>query len=762
MMRFAHSTRPVRSSPLRRFALVTSSVAWLVAPIASAAPELGPMGSVLPDPAIAAPPDPAFERTEEREPCAEHDPLRRPMFGDLHVHSAYSFDSYISSQRNEPADAYRYAKGEPILLPDADGEQTVEARIQRPLDFTAVTDHSEYLGPIDVCTRDPWRLGYWWPHCVMTRADHYFTQLLAASWWTSLGGIQTEEVSQSFACTLSDCDAAGLDAWTRIQEAAEAHYDRSADCSFTTFVGYEFTDAPNAANMHRNVIFRNANVPRMPISTYDTGPYNFPILWELLQERCLDAGTGCDVLAIPHNPNLARGLMFRDPQTPREASDRLKFEPVIELTQHKGASECRFDRLEGRGVLTADEQCDFEQVVADNLGMLGSLHGEIMTEDAAPVPIDDYHPRNMARNALKAGLALEQEGGTNPFRFGFIASTDTHSATAGGAEEDNYVGHLGRRDAEYRNVQDHFFSNPGGHAVVWAEENARDAIFEGMRRRETYATSGTRPIVRFFGGPDLDANLCGAPDMVARAYAQGVPMGGELEGLSADRPPRFLVSALKDAGLPDHPGTDLQRVQIVKGWVDAEGETHERVIDVAGDADNDAWVDEETCAPTGEGASSLCAVWQDDAYDPAVPSFYYVRVLENPTCRWSTLQCQAAGVNPFAPSCELRALQATNDARERGAQGDVYGKCCLDPAEEPFYSPVIQERAWTSPIWIHATGDPGASGPATPDADPPASADEPEVDGAVAAPLQTEAAEAAAASTSGGRRSAQGRAASSS
>ena len=163
-----------------------------------------------------------FARTEEREPCADHDPLRRPLFGDLHVHTASSFDSYISSQRNEPSDAYRYAKGEPILLPDEDGRQTVEARIQRPLDFTAVTDHSEYLGPIDVCTRDPWRLGYWWPHCVMTRADHYWTQLLAASWWTSLGGINSGDgVSYSFACTLSDCDTATAETWPRCSQLSD-------------------------------------------------------------------------------------------------------------------------------------------------------------------------------------------------------------------------------------------------------------------------------------------------------------------------------------------------------------------------------------------------------------------------------------------------------------------------------------------------------------------------------------------------------------
>ncbi len=659
---------------------------------------LGSLAILVVSPAIGTS-NPPFERTEAREPCADFEPMRRPMFGDLHVHSSYSFDSYISSQRNDPAAAYRYAKGEAITLPDEDGMPRVTAQIQRPLDFTSVTDHSEYLGPIDVCTQDSGRLGYWWPHCVMTRASHYWTALLAASWWTSLGGISSNGVTQSFACTLSDCDEAGSNAWKRIQRATEEAYDRSSECRFTTFVGYEYTDAPNAFNMHRNVIFRNENVPAMPISTYDTGSYNFPILWELLQERCLDAGTGCDVLAIPHNSNLAGGLMFRDPLTPREASDRLLFEPLVELTQHKGASECRFDRIAGRGVFTEDELCSFEQVVADNLTMLGSVHGEVLAETAAPVPIDEFARRNMVRNALKDGLKLGQETGTNPFQMGFIGSTDTHSATPGGAEEDNYVGHLGRRDAGYRNVQDHFFSNPGGHAVVWAEENSRDSIFEGLRRKETYATSGTRPIVRFFGGAGLDPDLCDAPDMIERAYAQGVPMGGRIEGAAAGAPPRFLVSALKDAGVPGHPGTDLQRIQIIKGWVDADGETRERVIDIAGDANNGASVDPNSCQPTGDGYGSLCAVWEDPDFDAERASFYYVRVVENPTCRWSTLQCQAAGVNPFGENCGDEAAAATAEARLRGAEGDVFGKCCLNSEEEPFYTPVIQERAWTSPIW---------------------------------------------------------------
>ena len=166
----------------------------------------------------------------------------------------------------------------------------------------------------------------------------------------------------------------------------------------------------------------------------------------------------------------------------------------------------------------------------------------------------------------------------------------------------------------------------------------------GLRRKEAYATSGTRPIVRFFGGSSLSADLCNAPDMIAHAYAQGVPMGGRFSGGSAAAPPRFLVSALKDPGIPGHPGTDLQRIQVIKGWLDADGETHEAVYDVAGDVDNGAGIDEETCAPTGTGAQSLCAVWEDPEFDSSQAAFYYVRVLENPTCRWSTLQCQAAGV----------------------------------------------------------------------------------------------------------------------
>lgn len=645
----------------------------------------------------------AFERTEQREDCANYTELKQPFFGDLHVHTRYSFDSYVSRQLNDPWGAYGYAKGEAITLPDANGEQVVVAQISKPLDFTSVTDHSEFLGEMNICSNDSSVLAYWAPHCIMTRMDNFYVRLVASEYWVKLGVAGDEaEKERSYVCSIpgKGCEAGAAEYWANIQQAAEDHYDRSSDCNFTTFVGYEYTDAPEFNNLHRNVIFRNDNVTEMPISTYDTGGYQFPKLWEALREQCIEGQENCDVISIPHNPNLAGGLMFRDPLTKEEEQDRLFFEPVIELTQHKSASECRYDRLAGVGVGTEDELCTFEQNRTDNLQSLAYLFGELQIEGGAPVPIDQFARRNMIRNVLKDGLALEESTGVNPFVMGFIGSTDTHSATPGGAEEDSYVGHLGQRDAGYRNVQDHFEDNPGGHAVVWAEENSRDAIFEGMRRKETYATSGTRPVVRFFGGYDYDENLCQSGELVEQGYAGGVPMGGDLTAAPADANPRFAVMAMKDPGVPGRPGNDLQRIQIVKGWLDAEGNTHESVIDVAGNADNGAGVDPNTCQPTGAGAKSLCTVWEDENFDPEQRAFYYVRVLENPSCRWSTLQCQAAGVNPFADNCAEQADAMTAMLQdEQGAIGDVYGRCCQKEEEQPFYSPVIQERAWTSPIW---------------------------------------------------------------
>ena len=643
--------------------------------------------------AIATP----FERTEQRQPCEHYLATKMPLFGDLHVHTRYSFDSYISSQRNDPWDAYRYAKGDSITLSDPDARQIVRARLQRPLDFAGITDHAEFLGPISVCTSDSSSLAYWLPQCMLTRSEIFIFQLLAANYWADLGVLgEANQKKTSFACKLSSCDAAHREVWNQIQQAAEDHYDRSSACRFTTFIGYEYTDAPDGNNLHRNVIFRNEQVTETALSTYDTGSNNFPELWRQLRTQCREADGECDVLTIPHNPNLSGGLMFRDPPGRQEALDRLSFEPLVELVQHKAASECRFDRLLGRGLATEDELCTFEQAKSDNLNMLGTVFGKVRSERAAAVPLEQFGRRNMVRNVLKDGLLLGRETGVNPFRMGFIGSTDSHSATPGGAEEDNYVGHLGRRDAGYRNVQDHFFDNPGGLAVVWAEENSRDAIFHAMRKRETYATSGTRPVLRFFAGEQLAEDSCTQPKMLEHAYRLGVPMGGELQ--AGGTPPRFLVSALRDPGSPGKPGTALQRVQIIKGWLDERGNTRERVIEVAGNGDNGASVNPATCEPVGAGYDQLCTVWQDPEFNATEDAFYYVRVLENPSCRWSTLQCKAAGVDPFAADCAAQA--AAKNEQQEGAIGDVWNNCCIDQQSEPFYSPLIQERAWSSPIWI--------------------------------------------------------------
>jgi hypothetical protein len=661
------------------------------------------LGGIVAGAALGAPP---VERTEEREPCADSDPLRRPLFGDLHVHTRYSFDSYTSGQRNDPWGAYRYAKGEPIPLPGTDDEQSVTARIRRPLDFLGVTDHAEYLGEINLCTQDAWQPAYWAPICILTRTNNFFLALVGASMWVELGVMDdSKQKSRSIICSLpgKSCPEGEGEFWGEIQRAAEEHYDRSAACSFTTFVAYEYTDAPNFKNLHRNVIFRNERVTTRPFNTYDTGAYNVPELWRLLRSGCIERDDGCDVLSIPHNSNLSGGLMFPDPANEAEAVDRSFFEPVVELVQHKSASECRYDRLLGRGTDTEDELCTFEQNRNDTLASLGHFQGEMRAEGGEPVALDDFARRNMVRNVLKDGLALEQQKGRNPFKLGFIGSTDTHSAIAGGTMEDDYPGHLGKRDAGYRNVQDHFEDNPGGLAVVWAEENSRDAIFEGIRRKETYATSGTRPVVRVFGGFGLDPGLCQSPDRVRRGYAAGVPMGGDLEVANASGAPRFLVDARKDPGTSSHPGTDLQRLQMVKGWLDAQGGTHERVFEIAGGR-NSASVDPDACAPTGSGHTSLCSVWQDPSFDPSQRAFYYVRVLENPTCRWSTHQCQAAGVNPFSDSCQEQAAKANAAAEEAGAPSEVWRNCCLEPEEQPFYERVIQERAWTSPIWYSPAG----------------------------------------------------------
>ena len=405
-------------------------------------------------------------------------------------------------------------------------------------------------------------------------------------------------------------------------------------------------------------------------------------LWSAIEQQCLDSGSGCDALLIPHNSNLSEGRQFFDPADAAEAARRQRLEPLVEIFQQKSSSECRFDRLAGAGVGTTDELCTFEQRRNAHEGP-----GE------TPPPIDTYPPRNLVRNVLKDGLRFEETLGVNPFRMGFVGGTDTHNGTGGNVEEAGWEGGEGNNDSSpARQIEEDGRNNPGGLTVVWAEENSRDAIFEALHRRETYATSGTRPLVRFFGGELRDVT-CGA-DFVRDAYATGTPMGGELGPVRGEQSPRFAVCGDEGPGNgdaaghrprahPDHQGLGRRR------RADARARLRRRPL-----AAPSPVVDPVTCTSSQAGLAEACTIWEDPTFVRGERAFYYVRVLENPTCRWSTLVCRSVGVDPLAADCAAQAAAA----------GPAFADCCLGTANDPFIEPIVQERAWTSPIWYRPDG----------------------------------------------------------
>ncbi|MEE2827759.1 MAG: DUF3604 domain-containing protein [Myxococcota bacterium] len=596
-----------------------------------------------------------------REPCADVDPLRNLYWGDLHVHTGLSFDAWFEDVRTSPEQAYDFARGLPLQIQPGDTVQ-----LARPLDFAAVTDHAEFLAEVSLCS-DPQSGSYEDPWCVELRGDgSAAVQILGTQ--NSL-----ESPARFPICDGVDCPGLAMDVWARIQRAAEEAYDRTAACSFTTFVGYEWTGTTGISNIHRNVLFANAHVPNYPTS-YLEAPTEFR-LWTALKADCIDSGSGCDVLAIPHNANLSNGTMFVPDPPPGQppaavASLRAELEPLVEIMQHKGDGEC----VEGlSGILgEPDEFCAFEKMQRPPLSDCGDGTGSGGMIGLGCVSTTDY-----LRGALLEGLVQEEALGVNPYRLGVIGSTDTHLGTPGLVEEKGYVGHTGapedtaeeRLEAEVLRPSG-LLTNPGGLMAVWAESNDRPAIFEAMRRKETYATSGPRIGLRFFGGWGFPSSLCDEGSLVEQGYGEGVPMGGVLPvspepGLA----PVFVVQALADIGSEEQEGVPLQRVQVIKGWLDASGQRHQAVYDVAG-GPNDASVNLDDCSSQGTGASSLCAVWQDPDYDPDLPAFWYVRVLENPSCRWSAWEC----------------IGLPQGERPAG---------CSDPSV-PW---TIQERAWSSPIW---------------------------------------------------------------
>jgi hypothetical protein len=632
-----------------------------------------------------------YELSEERKPRTNFDPLRRPHFGDTHVHTTWSFDANSQDTRNKPEDAYRFAMGERVGIQpyDDDDRPTREIQIDRPLDFTAVTDHSEFMGEMRMCNISG-ETGYWHPICI---AHRWYPQLSFGTF--AAYGLAGKNRWGFCGDNNKECFAAAANTWRDIQAAAEQAYDRSSDCSFTSFIGYEWTATVGSGqNLHHNVIFRNHLVPDRALSWIET-PSQLD-LWDYLEQDCVVDKPGCDAVAIPHNSNLSGGLMFEtarvsnetvpeDPVTPEEAARRAHWNPLFEVMQHKGSSEC-----DNRNAVWAeDEYCNFEKMGYDSFGgkNTGMAAGGAMDwltlfvgdEQLPQTKLPDE--TNFLRYGLKKGLQQQAELGVNSFKFGLISSTDTHIAAPGLTMEKNHPGHggagMGSGEGVPVGLPDELEYGPGGLAVLYAEENTRDALFAAMRRREAYATSGTRPILRFFGGWDYPEDLCQASDMVARGYEGGVPMGGDLPPPYGENPaPRFVISAAQDLGTLEYPGNALQRIQLIKGWYE-QGELRERVLDVAG-GDNGASVDINSCEQSGTGHRQLCTVWSDPDFNPSAQAFYYTRVLENPSCRWSQLICADAGVRCDDPSTVPEGMD----------------NCCAAEHEK-----VIQERAWSSPIW---------------------------------------------------------------
>jgi len=626
-----------------------------------------------------------------REACSDRDPLRRPFYGDLHVHTHYSMDAWARGTRLTPDDAYRFASGRQVALVFFDDEDRISnlVQIDRPLDFAAVTDHAEWLGEVTLCTT-PGSPVYQTRACRIYRgeADSLLARLAGVKGFrANLVGLISFTGRNGEVCGEDSkrCRGALATAWSEIQGAAERWYDRSSACSFTTFHAWEYSRSPASTKVHRNVILRNEISPELPFSWLDSPTEHD--LWRKLRQFCNETDSDCEALTIPHNPNLSNGQLFsiwyRDlplEEQRKEAQLRAEIEPLVEIMQIKGESECRNGLY---GVVGGpDELCNFEKV-RDMPGVEFEDCGE-GTGSGAQAAKGCISRLDYARYVLIEGLREGERIDVNPYKIGFIGGTDTHFGTPGNTEETERPATFQSGPLDVLRVEGRrratVFQSPGGLAGLWAEENTRDALFDAMKRREAFATSGPRIAPRFFGGWDLPEDLCQRPakHRVSVGYARGVPMGGELstqaggEGRPQRKgPPAFAAWAHRDLGRADGGEGLLQRIQIVKGWVGDDGSFHQAVFDAAGDPENGAGVDPQTCEPVGPGADQLCAVWRDPHFDPGRASVYYARIIENPSCRWSTRRCLALPAAERPDGCNAPGIPKT-----------------------------IQERAWTSPIWV--------------------------------------------------------------
>lgn len=573
-------------------------------------------------------------------------------FGDLHVHTSWSFDAFIYNVRTTPDDAYNYGKGEAI-----DHISGKKVQLNRPLDFMAVTDHSEYMGIMKQMIDSESPL-FNLPISENIRSKDRATSLRA------FGIIGTSMARNEPIEQLAQKDIM-KNTWEKLVATANKHNQPG---KFTTFPAYEWTSSPSetnasptfARNLHRNVIYKGEKVSEIPFSSFDSqDPEN---LWNWMEK---ERNNGIDLLAIPHNANMSDGLMFDSKRfdgtdlDEKYAQSRALNEPIQEVTQIKGTSMAHPD------LAPNDEFADFE------------IYNYTFATAEPPKSKPDG---SYVRQALKNGLKLEQDLGANPFKFGFIGSSDGHNS-ASPVEEDNYFGKLGNVDAtpEVRIgaseefVRSKYFS-AAGLAGVWAKENTRDAIYQSMERKEVFATTGPRIQVRFFAGWNIENNIFDDENWVASAYENAIPMGSDLQSGNNEAAPSFVIWAVKD-----NEGANLDRIQVVKGWVDENGETQEKIYNVAWSEGRELDANgklsavgntvnvEEVTYTNSIGGVNLQTVWQDLDFDASISAFYYLRVLEIPTPRWSTYDAKKMGIEPM---------------KERSA--------------------TIQERAWSSPIWYNA------------------------------------------------------------
>ncbi|MBT4987271.1 MAG: DUF3604 domain-containing protein [Gammaproteobacteria bacterium] len=571
-------------------------------------------------------------------------------WGDTHLHTRNSADAYSLGNLNlTPADAFRFAQGRELIAHNG-----MRVQLRRPLDFLVVSDHAEYLGGF-------YRFNINDPLVQGTDA--------ADKWQGFVDAGETAKVYATFVASMQDPEnnpalpeSTRRTIWEDVALTADEH---NKPGQFTAFTGYEWTSMINGNNLHRVVVYRDSADKAKQLPPFSAQDSLDPReLWKALARY--EEATGGEVLAIAHNGNLSNGMMFPSVSVDGKKIDRAyaelrsRWEPIYEVSQVKGDGE-------SHPTLSPDDEfADFENWDWDNIGRSQAKEDWMLKHE-------------YARGALKLGLEYERKLGVNPYKVGLIASTDGHNSIST-PEEDNFFGKFPESEPGPERMENtlagRLWQNwrivASGYAAVWAKENTREAIFDAMKRREVYATTGSRIAVRFFGGWSYEADDIHDANYLDTAYSQGVPMGGDLTAAPADTAPGFIVTAAKDPN-----GANLDRIQIVKGWLDEQGDSHEKVYDVAWSKHRKMdletgrlelvgnTVDVETATfENSIGAAQLSIVWQDPDFNPETRAFYYARVLEIPRPRWTTIDA-------------------------------VYFDL-----EIPEGAPKsIQDRAYTSPIW---------------------------------------------------------------